>query len=148
MFETRKSRHKTNSGEIGINIRTHASPKVGHDQVSRRVNGLCWHAAPVANVLFKPRSIRQKVKFGYMVQISSKDKKLCNVGLMEGGTVDSHPPECRVIFGRGDLIFLAPVSTIELPYRRFQTFRGISLPEIQLYLSMTATQWRSKKWPL
>ena len=34
MFETQKSGNKTSSGEIGLDIRTHASPKVGHDQVS------------------------------------------------------------------------------------------------------------------
>ena len=33
MFETQKSGSKTRSGEIGINIRTHASPKMGQDQV-------------------------------------------------------------------------------------------------------------------
>ena len=29
-----KVRTKTSSGEIGLDIRTHASPKAGHDQVS------------------------------------------------------------------------------------------------------------------
>ena len=33
MFETQKSGNKTYLGEIGLNIRTHASPKVGQDQV-------------------------------------------------------------------------------------------------------------------
>ena len=32
-----KSGNKTSSGEIGLNIRTHASPKVGYDQVSAGV---------------------------------------------------------------------------------------------------------------
>ena len=49
MFETQKSRNKTSSGDIGLNIRTLASPKVGQDQVSGGVSVLCWHAAPVAN---------------------------------------------------------------------------------------------------
>ena len=49
MFETQKSRNKTSSGDIDLNIRTLASPKVGHDQVSGGVSVLCWHAAPVAN---------------------------------------------------------------------------------------------------
>ena len=31
MFEIKKSGNKTRSGEIGLDIRTHASPKVGHD---------------------------------------------------------------------------------------------------------------------
>ena len=47
MFETQKSGNKTSSGEIGLNIRTLASPKVGQGQVSRGVSVLCWHAAPV-----------------------------------------------------------------------------------------------------
>ena len=35
VFEIQKSGDKTSSGEIGLDIRTHASPKVGQDQVSR-----------------------------------------------------------------------------------------------------------------
>ena len=61
MFETQKSGNKTSSGEIGLDIRTHASPKVGHEHVSEGVSVLRWHAAPVANVLWKPRIIRLKV---------------------------------------------------------------------------------------
>ena len=48
MFETQKSGNKTTSGGMGLNIRTHASPKVGQDQVSGGVSVLCWHATPVA----------------------------------------------------------------------------------------------------
>ena len=40
MFETQKSGNKTSSGEIGLDIRTHASPKVGQDQVSGGVSVL------------------------------------------------------------------------------------------------------------
>ena len=58
MFEIQKSGDKTSSGEIGLDIRTHASPKVGHDQVSGGVSVLCWHAAPVVYVLWKPCTIR------------------------------------------------------------------------------------------
>ena len=54
----RDVRNKTSSGDIGLNIRTHASPKVGKDQVSGGVSVPCWHAAPVANVLWKPLAIR------------------------------------------------------------------------------------------
>ena len=53
MFEIQKSGDRTSSGEIGLDIRTHASPKVGQDQVSGGVSVLCWHAAPVAYVLSK-----------------------------------------------------------------------------------------------
>ena len=41
MFEIQKSGDKTSSGEIGLGIRTHASPKVGQDQVSGGVSVLC-----------------------------------------------------------------------------------------------------------
>ena len=58
MFETEKSRNKTSSGDIGLNIRTLASPEVGQDQVSGGVSVLCWHASPVANVPWKPLAIR------------------------------------------------------------------------------------------
>ena len=58
MFETQKSGNKTSSGEIGLNTRTLAIPKKGHDQVSGGVSVLCWHAASVANVLWKPLAIR------------------------------------------------------------------------------------------
>ena len=53
VFEIQRSGDKTSSGEIGLDIRTHASPKVGQDQVSGGVRVLCWHAAPVAYVLWK-----------------------------------------------------------------------------------------------
>ena len=38
--------------------RTLTSPKVGQDQVSGGVSVLFWHAAPVANILWKPLAIR------------------------------------------------------------------------------------------
>ena len=58
MFETQKSGNKTSSRDIGLNIKTFAIPKVGQDQMSGGVSVLCWHAAPVANVLWKPLAIR------------------------------------------------------------------------------------------
>ena len=57
MFETQKSGDKTSSGEIGLDITTNTSPKVGHDQVSGGVSVLCWHNASVPNVLWKPHTI-------------------------------------------------------------------------------------------
>ena len=53
MFEIHKSGDKTSSGEIGLDIRTHASPKVGQDQVSGGVSVLCRHATPVTDALWK-----------------------------------------------------------------------------------------------
>ena len=58
------------------------------------------HATPVAYVLWKPCTIRWKVKFGNKVQISN-GQYWCYVLSMEGVTVCDHHPECRVIFGRG-----------------------------------------------
>ena len=48
MLETQTSGNKTNSGEIDLNIRTLASPKVGQDQVIGGVSVLFWHTEPVA----------------------------------------------------------------------------------------------------
>ena len=39
--ELKKSGNKTSSGEIGLDMRTHAGPKVGQDQVSGGVSVLC-----------------------------------------------------------------------------------------------------------
>ena len=41
VFEIQRSGDKTSSGEIGLDIRTHASPKVRQDQVSGGVSVLC-----------------------------------------------------------------------------------------------------------
>ena len=90
MFEIQKSGDKTSSGKIGLDIRTYASPKVGQDQVSGGVSVLCWHAAPVAYVLYSV--IRSR---------SVKVKNWCYVLSMEGVTVCGHHQECRVTFGRG-----------------------------------------------
>ena len=100
MFEIQKSGDKTSSGEIGLDIRTHASPKVGQDQVSGGVSVLCWHTAPVA------------MFYGNLVQLGKKSnsvirsrsvmvKNWCYVLSMEGVTVCGHHQECRVTFGRG-----------------------------------------------
>ena len=58
MFETQKSGNKTSSEEIGLSIRTHASHKVGQDEVSGGVSLLFWHVTAVANALWKPSAIR------------------------------------------------------------------------------------------
>ena len=53
MFEIQKSGNKTSSGEIGLDIRTHASPKVGQDQVSGGVSAPYRHVTPIADALWK-----------------------------------------------------------------------------------------------
>ena len=99
VFEIQKSGDKTSSGEIGLDIRTHASPKVGQDQVSGGVSVLCWHAAPVAYVPWKPCTIGKKSN-SVIRSRSVMVKNWCNVLSMEGVTVFGHHPECRVTFGR------------------------------------------------
>ena len=67
MFETQMSRNKTSKIEVPrdvqeiSDIRTHASPKVGQDQVSGGVSVPCQHATPVAYAPWKP--IFSEVKF-------------------------------------------------------------------------------------
>ena len=88
MVETQKSGRKTSSGEIVLNIRTLASPKVVQDQVSGGVSVLCRHAAPVAIVLWKPLAICKEVKFGNNVKISNRVNNWCNAWSMESVTVE------------------------------------------------------------
>ena len=52
MFEIQKSGDKTSSREIGLDIRTHASPKVGQDQVSGGVSVLCLACRTRCTFLF------------------------------------------------------------------------------------------------
>ena len=111
MLEIQKSGDNTSSGEIGLDIRTHASPKVGQDQVSGGVSVLCWHAAPVAYVLWEPCTIREKsnsIRGSRSVMV----KNWCNVLSMEGVTVCGHHPECRVTVGRGGLILFWKIPVI------------------------------------
>ena len=57
MFKAQKSGNKTSLGEIGLNIRTYASLKVGQDHVYGGVSILCWHTIPVENVIWKSQAI-------------------------------------------------------------------------------------------
>ena len=54
MFETQKSGNKISLGEISLNSRPYASPKVGQEQVSRGVIVPYWLATRVADALWKP----------------------------------------------------------------------------------------------
>ena len=54
MLKIQKSGDKTSLGEIGLDIRTHTSPKVGQDQVFGGVSVFCRHATPVTDALWKP----------------------------------------------------------------------------------------------
>ena len=53
VFEIQRSGDKTSSGEIDLDIRTHASPKVGQDQVSGGVSVPCRHATMPKTIRFK-----------------------------------------------------------------------------------------------
>ena len=46
--------NKIKLGEIGLNIRTHASPRIGQDHVLGGVSVPCQHAKPAADALCKP----------------------------------------------------------------------------------------------
>ena len=59
MFEFQRSGDKTSSGEIGLDIRTHASPKVGKGQVSGGISVFCWHAALVWLIIYIDQSAKQ-----------------------------------------------------------------------------------------
>ena len=72
VFEIQKSAEKTSSGEIGLDIRTHASPKVGQDQVSGGVSVLCWHAAPVAYINYLNLYLYKLFKFIYLNYFRSR----------------------------------------------------------------------------
>ena len=78
VFEIQRSGDKTSSGEIGLEIRTHASPKVGQDQVSGGVSVPCRHATPVADALWKP--IFSNVKFSKSNQRKGHELVLSNQG--------------------------------------------------------------------
>ena len=60
IFEFQKSVNISSGvqSSVSCNIRIHVNPTVGLGQVSRGVSVLCWHAAPVENVLRKLRASR------------------------------------------------------------------------------------------
>ena len=68
--------------------------------MSGGVSVLCWHAAPVANVLWKPRQLGNKSNSVIRSQ-SVTVKDLSNVLSTEGVTVYGHHPEWCVTFERG-----------------------------------------------
>ena len=90
MFEIQKSGIRTSLGDIGLNVRTHASPKVGQDKVSGGVSILCWYAAPVANIYGN-----QIIRFS-----SVKGSKIGVIFYLWGVTVYVHSPEYRVNGGK------------------------------------------------
>ena len=71
-------------------------------------------------------------------------KNWCNVLSMEGVTVCGHHPECRVTFGRGDLILFGkiPVPTIELSefYHR-RIYWGVSFVIYFILLMFKCLDW-------
>ena len=55
-------------------MRTHTSPKFGQDQVWGGVSVLCWHAALVANVIWKVlvMQLKKGIKFGNQVKFDKR----------------------------------------------------------------------------
>ena len=79
-----ETRQVQDSGEIGLDIRTHASPNVGQDQVSGGVSVLCWLAAPVAmfygnlqNLVIRSKSvIKSSSVIGSQIGVMSDQLRL------------------------------------------------------------------------
>ena len=127
MFETQKSGKETTLGEIELNIRTHASLKEGQDLVSGGVTVLCWHATIVENVLWKPDTNRGKTQNCVIRSSSVTMSQMCV--LSDQCWVSLHMVTLHNVMlhsGEGDFR-LVPVSTIEIPKRRFQAFFDISM---------------------
>ena len=100
MFETKKSENKTRSGEIGLNIRTLASPNVGQDQCPEELASSVGMLHPLQ--MFYGNLLQLGKKSNLVKRlISNRVKNWCNVLSMERVTVYGHPPECHVTFGRG-----------------------------------------------
>ena len=99
MFEIQKSGDKTSPGEIGLDIKTHASPKVGQDQMSGGVTSV---GMPHPLHMFYGNLVQLGKKSNSVIRSRSvMVKNWCNILSMEGVTVCGHHPECRVTFGRG-----------------------------------------------
>ena len=98
MFEIQKSTDKTSSGEICLDIRTHASPKVGQDQVSGGVSVPCRHATPVANALWKPmfREMSGSVMLSPVIMSQTgRMSNRCGVSLVSTRITNASPKRDR-----------------------------------------------------
>ena len=119
MFEIQKSWIKTSSGEIGLDIRTHVSPKVGQDQVSGGVSFLCWHDAPIAKFLMfygnlaqlgkKSNSVKRSRSVTVKIGVMSYRWKLSLCVVFIQNIVLHSGEEDLILFGK------ISVPTIELP---------------------------------
>ena len=95
------------SGEIGLNIKTLASPKVGQDRVSGGVSVPCQHATPVADAPWKP--IFSNVKFskksnqgkGYELVVSNQG--------MESNSVRS-----QLTQGKGGIAYDSKIESLKI----------------------------------
>ena len=84
MFETQKSGNKTSSGEIGLNIRTLASPKVGQDQV----------AGGVTSSVGMPHSLQKF--YGNLSQLGKKSNSVIRSRSVTGSKICIIPDQWRV----------------------------------------------------
>ena len=74
MFETQKYGNKPYSGEIGLNIRTHPSPKLGKDKVSRgEASSVCMRRL-LQMFYGNIAQLSKIVKLGNKVQLSNRVK--------------------------------------------------------------------------
>ena len=95
---------------------------MGQDQVSRRVSVPCWlHVATPVAMFYEHLPLDYEVQFGNKV----------NIGVMSDQLIMSLYMGMHMNFnlGEGDFKIFdeTPISTIELPDRRFQTISDIFL---------------------
>ena len=94
MLKTQKSGNKTSSGEISLDIRTYASPKVGQDQVSGGVSVFVGMPHPLQ--MFNGNLAQLGKKSNSVIRSRSVTvKNWCDVFSMEVATVYGHHPECH-----------------------------------------------------
>ena len=108
MFETQKSRNKTSSGDIGLNIRTLASPKSGTGPGVRRSKRplLAWNipSSPAYGVFISQLIRYARACFSYECLIL-RARRLSSKLLKQGYLAERLKSSFRKFYGRyGDLI--------------------------------------------
>ena len=129
MFETQKSWNKTSPGEIGLNIRTLASPKVGQDQVSEGVSVPCRHATPVSGAQWKP--IFSNVKFNKKSNQGKGHESVVSNQGKESNSVRRQVKERVMNWWCNVWYIVSVVSTkehLQIPNGQDQVSRGVSVP--------------------
>ena len=60
----------TSSGETGLNTRTHTVPKWDRTRCPEEKSILCWHAVPIANVLWKTQNGNKGPTWPHIVHLN------------------------------------------------------------------------------